>query len=72
MEVENLKALVKGHKLNAYQKALANSELNRLLKIKDALQGAVNGLEWHKDDDPIKFDKADDEKLFEWKELLNL
>ena len=72
MSTENLKALVKGYTLNAYQKALANSELNRLLKIRDALQEAVNGLEWHKDDEPTKFDKADDEKLYEWKKLLKL
>ena len=69
---ENLKALVKGHKLNAYQKALANSELNRLLKIKSALHDAIIGLEWRKENQPLNFDKADDEKLFEWKELLKL
>jgi len=40
-------------------------------KLLDALQEAVNGLEWYKNDDPVNFDKADDEKLFEWKKLIS-
>jgi len=38
--------------------------------LKEALQSAVNGLEWHKEENPLTFDKSDYEKLSEWKELL--
>lgn len=43
-------------------------------KLLSALQDAIIGLEWHRDNDekvnPAPFDKADDEKLLEWQELI--
>ena len=38
--------------------------------IKSALEDAVSGLEWKKKNTPNDFDKADSEKLYEWKKLL--
>lgn len=40
------------------------------IELREALQEAVNGMEWHESNDPDGFDKADYEKLRQFKNLL--
>lgn len=40
-------------------------------KLLNAVQYAIIGLEWKFENQPMEFDKADGEKLEEWKELIN-
>ena len=44
--------------------------LDHAYKLERALKTAVTGLEWRKENPPAAFDKADDEKLTNWKLLL--
>lgn len=61
-------------RVNATHKEEGYSNLKLIVhapELLSALEEAITGLEWHKDDDPIKFDKSDEEKLHDWKELIS-
>lgn len=73
---DDLEMICKVYKDGLLHKKNQNFEANAKLiaaapKLLSALQDAIIGLEWRKDEPPTAFDKADDEKLHEWKELIN-
>lgn len=54
-----------------YEEAVANAKLVSMApKLLSALEDAVTGLEWHKESNISPFDKADEEKIHEWKQLI--
>ena len=55
-----------------YAETLKNAKLIAAApKLLGALENAINGLEWRRDEPDYKFDKADDEKLYEWKKIIS-
>lgn len=55
-----------------YFEAFQNAKLiAKAPELLNAVRHAVTGLVWKFENEPMQFDKADGEKLEEWKELLN-
>jgi hypothetical protein len=53
------------------QKQIYSEQKERIKELESALEDVITGLEWRKENPPAEFDKADEEKLQEWKTLIN-
>lgn len=70
-ELSTLQKIALKLHLIAFTEKLLDAKQKQINKLKSALEDAIIGLEWEIDNTPERDHKADEEKIIEWKELIN-